>query len=91
MRNDKLKTEAEELNKFFNKLQVQNLFRSFKDDNHTFKSVFKNTKCDLGKLKDYFYNHFKSKETIPDPDELMNAPNFINQLINIGTKPMYCS
>ena len=60
LRNDKLKAEAEELNKFANKRQVENLFRIF-DDNHAFKSVSKNTKCDPGKLKEYFYNHFKSK------------------------------
>ena len=85
MRNDKLKAEAEELNNFAKKRHGENLLRSCKDDNHPFKSVSKNTKCDPGKLKDYFYNHF------PNPDELMNAPNFINQLINIGTTPMKTS
>ena len=91
MRNEKLKAGAEELNPFAKKRQVENLFRSFKDDNNAFTSLSKNTQFEPGKLKDYFNNSFKSKETIFDPDELMSAPNFINKLINIGTKPMKTS
>jgi hypothetical protein len=35
--NEKLKKEAEEINQFANKRQIENLFRAFKDDNYAFK------------------------------------------------------
>ena len=85
--NEKLKKkEAEEINQFANKRQIENLFRAFKDDNHAFKTPFKSTKCDPTKLKDYFYNHFLDKTNSIEPSELINVPAYINQLKSIAHK-----
>ena len=86
LRNEKLKKEAEEINQFANKRQIENLFRAFKDDNHAFKTPFKSTKCDPTKLKDYFYNHFLDKTNSIEPSELINVPAYINQLKSIAHK-----
>lgn len=83
LRNQKLKAEAEEINQYASKRQIENLFRTFKDDNHAFKTPFKQLRCDPGKLKDYFYNHFKKKEDVPDPKELQETPTFVKNLKNV--------
>ena len=80
LRNQKMKTEADEINQYANKRQIENLFRAFKDDNHAFKPSSNSSKCDPSKLREYFYEHFKSKSFVPDPDELVNIPRFIRQL-----------
>ena len=49
LRNQKLQMEAEELNRFASKRQIENLFRNFKEDNHAFKSS-NNTKVNAIQL-----------------------------------------
>ena len=80
LRNQKMKTEADEINQYANKRQIENLFRAFKDDNHAFKPSSRNLKCDPSRLKEYFCNHFQSKFYISDPDELKTIPRFIRKL-----------
>ena len=38
LRNQKLQVEADELNRFASKRQIENLFRNFKEDDNAFKS-----------------------------------------------------
>ena len=75
-----MKTEAEEINQYENKRQLENIFRIFKDDYHSFKPSSNSSKCDPSKLREYFYKHFQSKSFAPDPDELVNIPRYIKQL-----------
>ena len=82
LRNQKMKIEADEINQYADKRQIENLFRAFKDDNHAFKPSSNNLKCDPNKLKDYFCNHFQSKSHVSDPDELNTIPRFIRKLKN---------
>ena len=89
LRNQKLQMEAEELNRFASKREIENLFRNFKEDNHAFRSS-NNTKvkCDPAKLKKHFCDHFKSSCQKPEPKELNKVPEFVKQLKKIGTNGM---
>ena len=91
LRNQKLKSEADEINQFANKRQIENLFRTFKNDNHAFQTPSNNPKCDPSKLKEYFCNHFRIKSYVPDPDELKNVPRFIRKLKDIAPCQMKIS
>ena len=89
LRNEKLKMEAEELNKFANKRQIENLFRKFKDDNHAFKSSSTSKeKCDPAMLKQYFRDHFKSSDQVTEPKELHHLPEFVKKLQKTCNKDM---
>ena len=83
LRNQKLKKEADELNSFANKRQLDSLFKAFKDDNSAFKKCPSTRKCDPSKLTKHFRDHFKSILNQPSPKELETAPTFINRLQNI--------
>lgn len=83
LRNEKLKTEAEEINQFYNKRQIENLFKAFKYGNQTFKTPFKSTKCDPNKLQNYFHDHFRNKSNSIEPDELKDIPYYIDKLKSI--------
>ena len=89
LRNQKLQKEAKELNQFANKREIENLFRTFKEDNHAFK-YSKTTKynCDPAKLKQYFHNHFRNSAQFPDPKELDEIPGFVEQLKKAGSTEM---
>ena len=80
LRNQKLQIEADELNQFANKRQIENLFQAFKDDSHTFKTCPSNEKCDPTKLKEYFCDHFKNSIHLQDPKELDDIPGFVDHL-----------
>ena len=80
LRNQKLEIEADELNQYANKRQIENLFKAFKADNHAFKTCPTRQKCDPAKLKEYFHDHFKNSVYLPDPKELDDLPGFINSL-----------
>ena len=57
LRNDKLRIEAQEINEYANNRQIEELFRSIKADNATFKETTRRIGCDPHKLKQHF-NHF---------------------------------
>ena len=80
LRNQKLEIEADELNHYANKRQIENLFKTFEADNHAFKTYPTRQKCDPAKLKEYFHDHFKKSVYLPDPKELDDLPGFINSL-----------
>ena len=71
---------AEETNTFATKRDIEQMYKSFKDDGSTFKQVRCKDGCDSQVMKKYFENHFKKPEDQNDPLELTNAPNFIAKL-----------
>ena len=54
--NKKMKQEAEEINQFATKREVEELFRSFIADGSTFKSTKRRSGCDQDKLKEHLKN-----------------------------------
>lgn len=83
LRNIKLAKEADEINKFATQRDIVNLFKSMKSGNDTFGDTRRSNKCDPNKLKLYFERHFNP--VIGEyPLELMEAPQFVLQLQNIG-------
>ena len=80
LRNEKLRKEAEEINTFATKRDIEQMYKSFKDDGSTFKRIRCKDGCDPQVLKKYFENHFKKPEHQDDPLELTNAPDFIAKL-----------
>ncbi|MEM6812757.1 MAG: reverse transcriptase domain-containing protein, partial [Pseudomonadota bacterium] len=89
LRNEKMKQEAEEINQFATNREVEELFRSFKADGSTFKSTKRKSGCDQDKLKEYFEKHFAhSADNHPEPEELVNIPDFIKELQTKYTPPI---
>ena len=86
LRNKKLQKEAEKLNQFANKRGIENLFRTYKEENHAFKySKTTKDKCDPAKLKQYFHEHFRNSAQFPDPKELDEILGFVEQLKKVGS------
>ena len=87
IRNDKVSAEANELNTYASKREIETLYKAFKDDGSTFKQLPSKKGCDPAKLKEYFENHFQTKTNSEetDPFELTEAPNFIKNLKQIST------
>ena len=84
LRNEKLRREAEEINDYANFRQIEELFRNIKSDGSTFKNIHHKLECDIDKLQTHFMNHFKANDVTDDPIELMESPDFIKQLQEIG-------
>jgi hypothetical protein len=82
LRNEKLRLEAEEINKYASKREVEELFRAIKTDDSTFKNIKRKVVCDPIKLKNHFEKHFNHpiKE---DPIELNDIPDFIKKLQDV--------
>ena len=86
LRNEKVATEVEELNDYVNKKQIENLFRSFKSDNSSFKSPILKRGCETAAMKTYFQHHFTSDSINKVPIELLDAPKFLQTLKEISTE-----
>ena len=87
LRNLKMQREADEINEFATKRQVEELFKSIKSDGSTFKTVKRTSGCDPAKLKEYFQNHFSVAGNEDDkPTELSNIPQYIEALQQISCK-----
>ena len=80
LKNAIIKQEAEDINNFSSKRELEELFRKFKEDTSTFKNKEKFMKCDPAKLKKYFEEHFNIDRNDPDPIELTEAPDFVQKL-----------
>ena len=80
LRNEKVKAEANELNSFATKREIELLYKTFKNDGSTFKQVKSKEGCEPYKLKKYFEEHFSKPEGKNHPVELSNAPDFIQNL-----------
>ena len=91
LRNEKLRIEAEEINYYVSKRQVEELYRTIKADGSTFKNTRQKRGCDPTKLMEYFKHHFNRITDKEDPIELTDAPAFIIKLqdvnIDIRTTP----
>ena len=83
LRNEKLRVEADEVNNHANKRQIEELFRSIKSDNSTFKDTKHKSGCDPEDLKKHFTSHFNKKIAIDEPIELREIPDVIKQLQQI--------
>ena len=80
LRNEKTKLEAENINNFASKREIEELCRCFKNDNESFAKSKKSSGCDPTKLKDYFKNHFNRRTVNDQPQELTNIPDFVKKL-----------
>ena len=79
-----MRNEAEEINTFATKREIESLYKSFKDDGSTFKQGRSNGGCDPQKVKECFEKHFQKPEYQDDPVELTNAPEFMVNLKRIS-------
>ena len=78
--------EANTINDHANRKEVEQLFRSFKSDNSSFKKERPRTKCDPADLKAYFEKHFTSPQIEHTPIELDDVPEFILKLKLLSTQ-----
>ena len=85
LKNEKLAKEALDLNQYASQKQVEHLYRTFKSDNSSFKTVKTSKKCEPHKLKEFFRDHFKEKENETEPPELEDIPEVIHKLQDIST------
>ena len=77
LRNAKLQQEADEINHFAAKREVEDLFRSFKVDRSTFKSTKRKYRCDQEKLREFFTRHFSlTVDENDEPNELKETPEY---------------
>ena len=84
LRNEKLSREADNINMHYNQRQIEELYRSFKDDNSSFRNVKMKAKCDPVKITDHFKQHFNPNRTDEPPIELHEAPMFLENLKKIN-------
>ena len=89
LRNQKLDEEAKQINQFSNKNNIQDLFRSFKNDSSAFKEVRSRKGCEPDKLKTFFKKHFTSDPIIDDPIELTEIPEYLKALQEVQTDGIY--
>ena len=68
IRNDKVSAEANELNTYASKREIETLYKAFKDDGSTFKQLPSKKGCDPAKLKEYFENHFQTNANSEETD-----------------------
>ena len=83
LRNDKMRSEADEINNFATKREIERLFKSFKNDGSTFRNIKEGKGCNPQKLTEYFAKHFGPREDKQDPIELQEAPSFVHKLQSI--------
>ena len=85
LRNLKMQQEADEINEFATKRQVEKLFKTIKSDGSTFKSMKQKSVCDPEKLKTYFEKHFTGNANNDMKlIELIDIPNYIAVLQQIS-------
>ena len=85
LRNQQLQKEADEIDIRSQKREIEELYRSFRNDNSAFQNVKTEVKCDPVRLKEYFVKHFNYSVDLADtPIELENAPEFVARLQDIS-------
>ena len=62
LRNEKIKTEADEINLYADRKEVEKLYRSIKRESTVFQNLPRKEKCDPKKLTEYFAQHFSEKK-----------------------------
>ena len=86
LKNLRLSKEAETLNNYSSKKEIEKLYRSIKSDSSAFRKIYDKQQCDPLKLKEYFAQHFSGKELKGSPDEFENVPDFVTHLQAISEK-----
>ena len=84
LRNEKIANEAKMINGFASRRQVEELYRSFKSENSTFKDSRSTKKCDPTRMKNFFEAHFTGQPVEVDPLELTEAPEYIKKLKSLS-------
>ena len=84
LRNIKYRQEANQINEYANRKQVEKLYRSMKSDNSAFKDVAKRQQCDPGELQKFFSKHFNDAGELQNPREFQAVPEFVTQLQEIS-------
>ena len=91
LRNEKIKLEAEAVNSFSSKREIEQLCRYFKNDNGAFRNIKSGSGCDSARLREHFQEHFNDNTQKEDPIELKNIPEFAIKLqqlpFNINSAP----
>jgi len=82
LKNERLKLEAESINQFAAKREIEDLFRAAKD-NTIFKKTKTTIKCSPTKLTTFFKDHFNPVVPTCEPMELSHYPSFITELQKI--------
>lgn len=80
LKNDKLRTEASQIDKLAMKKEIEKLYRTFKEDSNGFIKSRSNAKCDEQKLSIFFKDHFSKKNNADTPIELIAEPCIKAQL-----------
>ena len=77
-----MKEEANEINVFATNKEIEQLYKKFKTDNSTFKTIKPSSKCEPSALKEHFSKHFDREVWKEPPVEFETAPDFIELLRN---------
>ena len=80
LRNEKLRREANQINEHAYRKRTEQLYRSMKSDNTSFRNINRGKQCDPPKMKDCFLKHFNQSSRMDNPIELTEAPEFLNSL-----------
>ena len=80
LRNEKLNKEADQINEHANRRRTEQLYRSMKSDNSSFRNINKGKQCDPCKIKEFFSKHFNQTAIKDIPIELTEAPVFLSSL-----------
>ena len=70
LRNVKLANEAAKIKEYAIQKEVEQLYRSFKDENSSFKAPRTTKRCEPHKLKKFFRKYFQSAGDGAEPIEL---------------------
>ena len=68
LKNEKLKEEADQE---ATSKQIEEMYKSFKQDTNGFKQTNSKTECSEEKLKEFFKSHFSLKKQSNTPEELL--------------------
>ena len=79
----KWKKEAQEINSFSTKKQVEDLYRTFKSDNSTFVNIMRTKQCHPASLRQYFEKHFEERAAEIEPVNFADVPDYIEELQKI--------
>ena len=79
LRNEKLANEATKINEYATQKEVEQLYKSFKDENSSFKAPSTTKRCEPHKLKEFFRKHFQSAGAGAEPIELDQLPDTIKK------------
>lgn len=82
LRNEKLQREAENINEYASRKQVEDLYRNMKIGNTSFKKLHRKSRCNPVKLKKHFMSHFNLSSN--KPIKLEEGEEILKQLRSIN-------